>query len=285
MTAFARQQEQLTSGLLTCEIKTINHRYLDININLSEKIRGLEMPIRELLRQQLKRGKVDCYVRYQANSAVTQTTLPVDQNYVAAIAVTLEQLSSLVPTLNAPSSLQLLQFPGVIQTKDPDLNALQPEIMAVIQQALQELLAMRAREGAAIEQLFIQRLQAIEKEVAVIKQHLPKALDEQKHKLLTRFAEIKLEINHERLEQEMLFFMQRIDVAEELDRLGTHLQEFQRIVKQQGPLGRRIDFLLQELNREANTLASKSSNVPITHAAVEIKVLLEQIREQVQNIE
>jgi uncharacterized protein (TIGR00255 family) len=183
------------------------------------------------------------------------------------------------------NSAEILRFPGVLESKEADIDRLQAEAIVLVEKSLTDLVAARQREGKELTRLFLQRIDAMEQELVKVKNRLPAVLIEQREKLLKRFADAKVELDATRLEQEMVIFAQRMDVAEEVDRTQTHLTEIRRILKTGGAVGRRLDFLMQELNREANTLGSKSTDSILTHAAVEMKVLIEQMREQVQNVE
>jgi uncharacterized protein (TIGR00255 family) len=285
MTAFARVQNQGDWGSLVCELRSINHRYLEIGLYLPEPLRALETLIREQIRAAIKRGKIECTLRYQSSRASTGSMFNVNTTLVQELCYACE---SMLPFLQQAAPIQpadILRFPGVLETKEMDIEILKTQLTPLLQKTLDELLAARQREGKELQQLFLQRIDLMQQELAKIRQRLPSVLVEQRDKLIKRFTDAKLELDPTRLEQEMVIFAQRMDVAEEIDRTETHLNEFRRILKEGGLVGRRLDFLLQELNREANTLGSKSSDTVLTHAAVEMKVLIEQIREQVQNIE
>lgn len=284
MTAFARVHHQNDKCSLVCEIRSINHRYLEMSLHLPDVLRILEMPIRESIRDYIKRGKVECLIRYQANHEIggllaINTTLAQELCHASEkIAAFLQQTTLISPT-------DILRMPGVIETKEADLGQLQPAVLQLVKNTLQELVSVRKREGEELKHLFLQRMDLIQEELGKVKDSLPRVMTEQRERLYRRFSEAKLELDPTRLEQEMVMFAQRIDVAEEIDRTATHVAEVKRVLQQGGMVGRRLDFLLQELNREANTLGSKSVDPVITHAAVEMKVLIEQVREQVQNIE
>jgi len=284
MTAFARHQSQSDWGILICELRSINHRYLEMGLHLPDALRVLEMPMREHIRQILKRGKIECTLRFQPSNKTANALFSV--NMVLAKELCAANASILPFLENASTnSIDILKFPGVIETKEVDIVALQAEAHQLVDATLEELMAARGREGEELHQLFLQRLDAMQIELEKVKQHLPHVLQEANHRLTKRFHDAKLELDTNRLEQEMVIFAQRIDITEEIERAQTHIKEIRRVLKQGGMVGRRLDFLLQELNREANTLGSKSVDAVITHAAVELKVLIEQVREQVQNIE
>ena len=284
MTAFARSQSQGTTGNLTCEMRSINHRYLEMNLYLPELLRGLEMSMRDYIRKFIKRGKLECVIRYQPNPE-TETAWMLNQSLTKALCQASEQIAQLLQQPGLIQPTEILRFSGVFEAKPVDASNLQTEVFPLLEKTLHDLVAARAREGEELKQLFLQRIDLLQLQLQLVKQRLPQVLNDQLERLRNRFLEAKLEIDHGRLEQEMLLFVQKIDIAEELDRIETHIAEVRRVLEQNDAAGRRLDFLLQELNREANTLGAKSVDATIMHAAVEMKVLIEQVREQVQNIE
>lgn len=285
MTAFARVQSQGEWGSLTCELRSINHRYLEISVYLPEVLRALEMPIREQIRETLKRGKVECGIRYQAGTKSASTQFSVNEQFAKELCRVSEDIAGFLKLAAPVQPVDILRFPGVLETKEADVAVLQKEVFALLKTALQELLAGRQREGEELKKLFLQRLDKMDEQLLKVRERLPQVMKDQQDRLIKRFADAKVELDPSRLEQEMVLFAQKIDVAEEIERTETHIAEFRRILKTGGMVGRRLDFLLQELNREANTMGSKSVDPVLTHAAVEMKVLIEQIREQIQNIE
>lgn len=285
MTAFARTEVQGDWGNLVCEMRSINHRYLELSLHLPDVLRVLEMPVRERIRQFLKRGKIECAIRYQLTSGSEESVVSIDSRLARALCQASEKIASF---LNVPAPVcptDILRFPGVMETKGADVSALQDQVFNLVENALKDLVAARLREGEELKQLFLQRMDLIQQELLKVRERLPQVMVDQRERLLKRFSDVKIELDAGRLEQEMVMFAQKIDVAEEIDRTETHVSEVRRILRQGGAVGRRLDFLLQELNREANTLGSKSVDPVLTHAAVEMKVLIEQVREQVQNIE
>ncbi|OGT45539.1 MAG: YicC family protein [Gammaproteobacteria bacterium RIFCSPHIGHO2_12_FULL_41_20] len=284
MTGFARAQSQGDWGGAICELRSINHRYLEISVYLPEMLQVLEGAVRDCLKQQIKRGKVECKIRYQP-SEVLQTDMVVHTALVKQLAQASEVVSEFCMNLAPASTIDILRWPGVLKTTEMDTADIQVEMVALIEKAVQDLLAARAREGQELKELFLQRVHAMQLEVAKVKQRAPDVIRAQREQLLQRFVDAQVTLDANRLEQEMVLFAQKIDVMEELERLETHLREIQRVLKQGGVVGRRLDFLMQELNREANTLGSKAVVTDAIHAAVELKVLIEQMREQVQNIE
>ena len=285
MTAFARSQRQGEWGTLVCELRSINHRFLEISLHLPEVLRVLEMPIRDRIRQLIKRGKVECTLRYQPRNEKQGTLVAVNPVLAQEYCLASEKISSLLQNPAPINPTDLLRFPGVLETRETNLADIEAELFPLLGQTVDELIAARGREGEGLKQLFFQRIDAMRKELEAVRQRLPQVIADQSARLLKRFHDAKVELDSNRLEQEMVFFAQRLDVAEEIERTETHLQEMMRVLKEGGIVGRRMDFLLQELNREANTLGSKSTDTVLTHAAVEMKVLIEQVREQVQNIE
>ena len=284
MTAFARVESQSVAGNLVCEMRSINHRFLEISLHLPEMLRVFEMPIREYVRQFIKRGKIECSIRYQPSSE-TPTLFSVNIHLAEELCHASEKIAALLKQSTPTSPTDILRYPGVLETKEQDLEKLESELFKLVKSVLKELVEAREREGNELKQLFLQRMDMMQTELAKVRKQLPHILNEQRDRLLKRFTDAKIELDAARLEQEMVMFAQKIDVAEEIDRIATHIQEVRRIMKEGGAVGRRFDFLLQELNREANTLGSKSVDTVTTHAAIEMKVLIEQMREQVQNVE
>jgi uncharacterized protein (TIGR00255 family) len=284
MTAFARQETETTVGLLSWELRSVNHRYAEISLRLPEDIRVLEAQIREVIAASVKRGKVDAVLRLRPRNDIAEavTINPQQVQSVLQACVDIEALMDNPARINV---LEVLRWPGVLQAAETDLGQIKDEVMALLDSALRELVESRLREGSLITELLRQRCQAIAVLVASVREHLPEILVAQRQRLLKRLEELRGELDHDRLEQEMAYIAQKTDVEEELDRLDVHLAEMERILQQPEPNGRRLDFLMQEFNREVNTLASKSVAGVTTRAAVEMKVLVEQMREQIQNIE
>lgn len=284
MTAFSRLQSHHPWGSLVLEIRSVNHRYLDISFKLPESLRGLEIQWREEIKKQLNRGKVECQLRFQAQSQ-QQHELAIDQALLDQVLSAATKLQQTLPTDTVINPLELLRWPGVLGEPELDNDEIELEATALLKKALSSLLKARHREGAKLVDTVEGRLLAIEKIVADTRRKLPTILKQQRTRLLTRLEELQVELDQQRLEQEIVYMAQKADVDEELDRLDTHLGEVQRTLSKGGACGRRLDFLMQELNREANTLSSKSVSSETTQNAVELKVLIEQMREQIQNIE
>jgi len=285
MTAFARQEAEHAWGSLIWEIRSVNHRYLEPHLRLPESLRDLEGALREQLRKKLSRGKVECTLRFHPEAQAQQLTVNTDfakELIAAADEVAALSLSGNTQPMNP---LDVLRWPGVLQDAQIDMDQVKAEGLKLFGAALDDLLAGREREGAELNALIEQRLVAIEAIVVEVREKLPQILQAQRDNLRSRLEELKEDLDEGRLEQEMVMLAQKADVDEEMDRLNTHVQEVRRVLKQKGPIGRRLDFLMQELNREANTLSSKSIVSETTQCAVELKVLIEQMREQIQNIE
>jgi uncharacterized protein (TIGR00255 family) len=283
MTAFARAERAGTQGTLSWELRSVNHRYLEPHLRLPESFRDLEGAVREALRQGLSRGKIECTLRFTEETA--GKPLQVNRERASQLVAAAEAVAGLIKQPAALNPLEVLAWPGVLVADATDPQALNNDALALFNEALDELKAGRAREGAGLAKLLDERLVLIKTEVATLRTLVPQMLATQRQKVLDRFADMKAELDPQRLEQEMVLLAQKSDVAEELDRLSTHVTEVRRVLKTGGQAGRRLDFLMQELNREANTLGSKAFDPRSTQAAVNLKVLIEQMREQVQNIE
>lgn len=283
MTAFARCEARHPWGSLTWELRSVNHRYLEPYLRLPDELRGLDAPVRERLAAKLKRGKVECMLRVQSDAGQAQLSLNLP--LLARLVEAAEEVRALLPMSAPLSPMDVLRWPGAIQSQDVDQQAVQEAALVLLDEAIEELVATRAREGARLKTFIEQRCSAMAAQVVQVRLRLPEVSTRIRERLLARLADVREHMDPARLEQEMVMYTQRMDVEEELDRLGAHLLEVERVLDQQDAMGRRLDFLMQELNREANTLGSKSLDVETTRASVEIKVLIEQMREQVQNIE
>lgn len=283
MTAFARVTHQDDWGTLTWEIRSVNHRYLEAGFRIPETLRDLETALRDNARQQLARGKLECILQLALDSDRQGTAINTAKarQYIDAAA----RIAELMPEAAAISPLDILDRPGVLEERSIDSDALKACAHSLFVTAIGQLIANRALEGGKLADFIRQRLAAIRIETAKVRAALPVILDAQRRKLTERVAELQLDLAPERLEQEIVIIAQKADIAEELDRLDAHLGEIERVLDSREPIGRRLDFLMQELNREANTLSSKSIALDTTLSAVELKVLIEQMREQIQNIE
>ncbi|SIS87328.1 YicC/YloC family endoribonuclease [Neptunomonas antarctica] len=283
MTAFARQESQQSWGTLTWEVRSVNHRFLEPHLRIPESLKELEGALREGLRKCLSRGKVECTLRFVPEEQ-TQT-LQVNEAFARQLLAATEQMEKLLPVSQTLNPLDLLRWPGVLQDIPMDMSAVKNEALQLFNRALDDLQAGREREGKELALLIEQRLDAISFVVQDVREKMPLILQNQRSMLRSRVADLGVDLEPQRLEQEVVLLAQKADVDEEMDRLDTHVQEVRRILKQKEPVGRRLDFLMQELNREANTLSSKSIVTDTTKSAVELKVLIEQMREQIQNIE
>ena len=284
MTAFSRQQQEQEWGSLTWEIRSVNHRYLETSVRLPESFRALENAVREAVRKRLTRGKVECALRFQSEAKISSdlhlNTKLIQQLVQANIEI--EQITGTSISLN---NMEVLRWPGVIEEQDFDKTSIEKQALSLFSAALDDLMATRAREGAELQGFIQQRIDSVRKIVVSIRNKMPEILARQKQNILDRLADLKAELEPTRLEQEVSLLTQKADVEEELDRLDSHLNEVERALGAKGQKGRRLDFLMQELNREANTLSSKSIVVETSLNAVELKVLIEQMREQIQNVE
>ena len=284
MTAFARQEGQTEEGELSCEVRSVNHRYLELSLRFDECFRSLEMPVRKLFTEKLSRGKVDVVLRYK----IPETDLSkvnIDRNLARSVVENCEVIAELSTQAAPIDPVKVLQWPGVLKAESLDQVALHNSIMTLIRKAIDELIVTREAEGAALKTMIAQRCLQIDVIAKEVRQRMPEILAQHQQRLQERVAELKVSLDPERLEQEMVLLAQKSDVAEELDRLESHVIEVQKVLQRDGATGRRLDFLMQELNREANTLGSKSINTETTNHTVQLKVLIEQMREQVQNIE
>jgi uncharacterized protein (TIGR00255 family) len=283
MTGFARREVAGSWGTLTCELRSVNHRYLEPGFRLPEELRPLESDLRQLLAKGLKRGKVDCTVHLRGAQA-GERELRVDPVALARVAAALEKVHGAVPSATV-AAVEVLRWPGVIETVSPDSEALLGAGRTLFQQTLDDLGAMRLREGKRLGELIEQRCANLGALVVQVRTRVPDIQARVRTRLHERVAELLASVDRERVEQEIVLQLQRIDVAEELDRLIGHIEETRRVMAGGEAAGRRLDFLMQELNREANTLASKSQDLDTTRLTVDMKVLIEQMREQVQNVE
>ena len=287
MTGFARAETTGLPGSLVCELRSVNHRYLEATVRLPEELRPLEPELRAQLQKELRRGKVDCIFNYRS-AAVTGQGLQVDAELLGRLTPVLDQL--VAATRSSAAALQvnlvdLLRFPGVLRETVTDAETLQVTGRSLFATALVDLKRMRASEGARLTELVRQRCDQLAGLVGQVRTRLPEVHAGIRTRLAERVAELAATIDPERMEQEIAILLQRMDVAEELDRLDGHLEETRKIIGSPEAAGRRLDFLMQEFNREANTLSSKSQDLATTRLAVDMKVLIEQMREQIQNIE
>ena len=282
MTAFASAERPTEAGRLSCELRAVNHRFLEIGFRLPEELRALEPQLRERIAARIARGKVDVVMRLSGGQG--GDGLQLNTAYVERLSAIAQDLDAALPSLRVDLAT-LLQMPGVLQARDIDADAFQKEALAVMEAALDDFVAAREREGGKLAEAIGERVEGIAKIADEVRTLVPLIRTGQRAKLEARMQEVAGQLDAGRLEQELVLWLQKLDVDEELDRLASHVAEARRVLKQREPVGRRLDFLLQEFNREANTLGSKSVDARTSNAAVELKVLIDQIREQVQNIE
>ena len=283
MTAFASGERNTPWGVLGCELRSVNHRFLETGLRLAEELRALEPQLREKVAARIQRGKLDLVMRLRAPEAAA-AGLAVNEAVVEQLGALAQRLDAKFPRLRVEFT-ELLQLPGVLQAPVADGEALQAQALELLDQVLDEFVAARGREGAKLAAAISERVDAIERIAGQVRTLIPAIREGQRAKLAARLADLPHPVDPGRAEQELVLWLQKLDVDEELDRLGSHIAEIRRILGQGQPAGRRLDFLLQEFNREANTLGSKSVDARTSNAAVELKVLIDQIREQVQNIE
>jgi uncharacterized protein (TIGR00255 family) len=283
MTAYARIEHKAQWGTASWEIRSVNQRYLETYLRLPEQFRSFEPVLRDRLRKRLSRGKVEVNLRYElADNSNNELQL----NQALA-----KQLLGAATWLKQEAGqgdvnlTDILRWPGVLASGEQDMDAIGADLMTAFDSAIDQFIEARGREGEAIKDMLLSRLDGVSEQIAVVREHMPTVMLYQREKLTNRLAEIKGELDPARIEQEMVLLAQKQDVAEEMDRLEAHVAEARRILKKGGSEGRRLDFMMQEFNRESNTLASKSISTEITSAAVELKVLIEQMREQIQNVE
>ncbi|MDG1474707.1 MAG: YicC family protein [Porticoccaceae bacterium] len=283
MTAFARQTLDFSWGSVSCELRSVNHRFLEPHFKLPETIRDIEMALRDIARKKLSRGKVDCLIQIAFNNteAMVTTDLKLAKRYIDIA----EQLATQIKEPAQISPLDIMRWPGVLKDQNVESESLYKGAIETFKVAVNDLLEGRMREGEKLAAMIEQRLQGIEQQTEIVRQHLPEILAHQRTRLIEKIANMEVQLDEERLEQEMVIIANRADVDEELDRLEAHISEIRQVLKSSDSIGRRLDFLMQELNREANTLGSKSIAGVTTQASVELKVLIEQMREQIQNIE
>lgn len=283
MTAFSRVEVKGDWGNAVWEIRSVNQRFLETYFRLPEQFRSIEPVLRERFRKQLNRGKVECSLRFNANAS-EKNNLTLNKELALQLIEHAGWINE--QTLNSQlNPVEIMRWPGVMEAEEADMSLIQTEILAGFDQALTDFIAARASEGENMKQLIEQRLDAIVVEAEKVKAFMPEVIQWQRSRIIDKFTDAKIELESTRVEQELVLLAQKMDVDEELDRLYSHVKETKSILKKGGAQGRRLDFMMQEFNREANTLGSKSINADITNSAVELKVLIEQMREQIQNIE
>ena len=283
MTAFARLEIKKDWGDAVWEMRSVNQRYLENYFRLPEQFRGLENTLREKLRQNLTRGKIECALRIESKKSAN-AVLNLNKELADQVIQSLRWLKAQAGE-GEINLTEVLRYPGVVEAQEEDLDVISQDLLLAFDELLHDFIAMRSREGEKLQGIIQQRLNAISIEADKVRAQMPAVLQWQRERLLQRFEEAQINLDPQRVEQEMILLAQRVDVAGELDRLQMHVKETANILKKGGAVGRKLDFMMQELNRESNTLASKSINADITASAVELKVLIEQMREQIQNLE
>ena len=284
MTAYAGNEARIGDSTLNCELRSVNHRYCDITIKLPDHLRFIEADLRSLIAAKINRGKIECSLSVKKQPKEGQH-FNININAVIALLAATDQIEEQMQASLSFSALDVLAFPGIQQEPTTDKSHLNEEITHLVKQTLTQFLEVREREGAQLKVLIEERCIKMQGFVALASKRMPEVLLLIRNKLTDRITELVVQPDFDRLEQELVFLAQKLDITEELDRLDTHVTEVLRVLKEKDPVGRRLDFLMQELNREANTLGSKSTDKEMTQIAIELKVLIEQMREQIQNIE
>ncbi|MCX7099630.1 MAG: YicC family protein [Methylococcales bacterium] len=284
MTAYAGNEASTGDSTIACELRSVNHRYCDITIKLPDHLRFIESDVRAILAAKINRGKLECSLSIKKQSK-GGAGFQVNLDAVTALLAATDQIEEHMLAPLSFSALDVLAFPGIAQEQGPDKTHLNETITHLVKQTLAQFLEMREREGAQLKLLISERCQKMQGFVSLASQRMPEVLQQVRTKITDRITELVAQPDFDRLEQELVYLTQKMDVSEELDRLNTHITEVLRVLNEKDPVGRRLDFLMQELNREANTLGSKSTDKDMTQIAIELKVLIEQMREQIQNIE
>ena len=284
MTGFARRERQGPWGTLVCELRTVNHRYLEISLRLPDDLKSLDNDVRQTITAALRRGKVDANL-YLKSSTGSQQTIEIDTALLDQLAARVSDVRTRIADAAPPNALDLLRWPGVIRDAEVDTKPVLAAAIDLLKEALVELNDTRYREGQRIRELLLSRCTAMRAQVQNVKTRLPEISQRLRERITERISQLGVTPDQERLEQELVLYAHKMDVDEEMDRLAAHLDEVTSVLDSSEPAGRRLDFLMQELNREANTLSSKSQDTETTRAAVDMKVLIEQMREQVQNVE
>jgi len=284
MTGFSRCSSEQSTGSLVWELRTVNHRYLDIIVKLPEDLRGLESTVRQRVAETIDRGKVECHLRYKS-AETHQSELLINEEYASAILKACQKISKPLHQPSEMNVIEVLKWPGVVLEPEKDLTPIMSAALSLFDQTLNELCESKKSEGQRLQLMLEERCAAMTRIVADERKRRPELINKTREKLLDRIKELSIEYDANRFEQEIAYIVQKMDVDEELDRMESHFVEITKILQRDEAIGRRLDFMMQELNREANTLGSKSTDIQTTQAAVDLKVLIEQMREQVQNIE
>ena len=283
MTAFAREEASTPWGVLSWELRSVNHRYLEISPRLPEELRPLEPAVRAAVNKRLSRGKIDCNLRFRREAG--DAGQDIDTGAVLNLSALTEKIGHQDISADPLRMIDILQWPGVLKSPEIDMDSLNQQAIELLQKTLDKLIQSRASEGERIGRILLSRLDDMEAAIRDVPEIRTEAIARFRQQLEQRLAEIREQLDPARLEAEVVMFIQKSDVEEEIDRLQSHFEEVRKVLSDQGPVGRRLDFLMQELNREANTLGSKATDIRLTNISVELKVLIEQMREQVQNIE
>ncbi|MEE9346473.1 MAG: YicC/YloC family endoribonuclease [Methylococcales bacterium] len=284
MTAFATTIAQENNLNLSWEIRTVNHRYLDTSIRLPTNLRSMETEIRQRISHHVKRGKIECTLTVQ-KSPQTQQAIQLDFELINQIIDATQKIASLHPSIRPADVFDVISWPGVQQQQNISSETLKSSVLEMLESTLSQLTAMRQREGEQLRYLLKNKCNMVTQQTTVARQRISNVVQETRQRIVERITALQLEPDSDRLEQELIYLTLKMDITEELDRLDTHITEIQKTLQQSEPVGRRLDFLMQELNREANTIGSKSTDIIVSQVSVELKVLIEQMREQVQNIE
>ena len=284
MTAYGRVENSEGQNSISCEIRSVNHRYSEISIRLPEELRPLEQKIRDHISGKIKRGKIECNIRIEKHNAYNEA-LSINQDLLKNIIEASKRINSDLSTSVPLDSLDLLRWPGVLEKSTLDVKEIDKLLFPLVNEAIDIVVDTRQREGEKIKKMLTDRCTKIKEIINNVQKQIPDILKNYRKKLTQRVQEISDEIDNDRLEQELLFLSQKADIEEEIDRLGAHVDEVVRVIDRKEPVGRRLDFLMQEMNRESNTLGSKSNHIYTSNASVELKVVIEQMREQIQNIE
>ncbi len=285
MTAFSRKDMTDSNVTLGWEMRSVNHRYLDISLSIPDSLNAYENDFKEIIRSKLGRGKIDAKLSLKQGEAENEHKIQINADAVKALRKARQKIEALTKKSLSLSAMEILQWPGVIEEPEEDLSSNLKTVKALLNETLDELIKMRELEGKRLAQLILSRCETISELVKSVRERRTQVQLAMREKILKKIEELNVPFEQNRLEQELVYQAQRLDVDEELDRLDSHVKEVKATLKNNEPVGRRLDFLMQELNREANTLASKSNDAKTTKAAVELKVLIEQMREQIMNIE
>ncbi|WP_261816211.1 YicC/YloC family endoribonuclease [Vibrio gallicus] len=284
MTAYARKEVKGDWGNAVWEIRSVNQRYLETYFRMPEQFRALEPILRERFRKRFARGKVECHLRFEANPN-SKGELTINEDLAKQVINAANRIMELTGETSRVNPFQVMQWQGVMEAPEQDMDSINKDLLVGFEEAISDFIDARASEGENMKALIVQRLNTITEEVVKVRARMPEILQWQRDRLINKFADASIELESSRVEQELILLAQKSDVAEELDRLDSHVKETNNILKKGGAVGRRLDFMMQEFNRESNTLASKSISTDITASGVELKVLIEQMREQIQNIE